>query len=61
MAKGGPLTRLRSLKLGGAYRLTDADLEKLLAAAPNLQEVHLPQCSRLQDASALPLSVPQLR
>ncbi len=61
LAAGRPLTRLRSLALVGAYRLTDADLEHILAAAPILEELHLPQCSRLQDASALPLSVPQLR
>ena len=60
MVAAGPLSALRCLTLGGAYRTTDADLAKLLAAAPALVELRLPQCSRLQDASAIPRLVPNL-
>ncbi|CAL8469688.1 g9229 [Coccomyxa elongata] len=60
MVTAGPLSALRCLTLGGAYRTTDADLAKLLAAAPALVELRLPQCSRLQDASAIPRLVPNL-
>jgi hypothetical protein len=61
LAEGGILPRLRSISLRGAYRLTDADLEAVLSVAPNLEELELPQCSRLQGASVLPLSVPKLQ
>jgi len=37
----------RSLRLGGAYRLTEAGLAALLARAPALEALALPQCSRL--------------
>ena len=37
----------RSLRLGGAYRLTEAGLAPLLARAPALEALALPQCSRL--------------
>ncbi|EIE21398.1 RNI-like protein [Coccomyxa subellipsoidea C-169] len=60
MVAGGQLSRLRSLTLGGAYRTTDADLAKLLAAAPDLAELRLPQCSRLQDACAIARLTPNL-
>ena len=54
MADKGPLPGLRSLRLGGAYRLKDADLERLLACAPGLDQLRLPQCSLLQDAGCIP-------
>lgn len=60
MVKGGELAALRALTLGGAYRVTDADLGRLLAAAPRLAELRLPQCSRLQDAAAIARLTPCL-
>lgn len=44
------------LRLGGAYRLTDAGLGPLLRRAPALEALALPQCSRLDGAflAALP-------
>ena len=44
------------LRLGGAYRLTDAGLGPLLRRAPALEALALPQCSRLDCAflAALP-------
>ena len=60
MVAAGQLSRLRYLTLGGAYRTRDADLAKLLAAAPNLAELRLPQCSRLQDAGAIAQLTPDL-
>lgn len=38
------------LRLGGAYRLTDAGLGPLLRRAPALESLALPQCSRLDGA-----------
>ncbi|KAK9831384.1 hypothetical protein WJX81_008255 [Elliptochloris bilobata] len=50
LAGVGPLPVLRSLRLGGAYRLTDAGLAPLLRRAPMLEALALPQCSRLDGA-----------
>lgn len=61
MADKGPLPGLRALKLGGAYRLKDADLQKLLACAPALEQLRLPQCSLLQDAGCIPRLCPKVR
>lgn len=61
MADKGPLPGMRSLKLGGAYRLKDADLEKLLACVPDLEQLRLPQCSLLQDAGCLLRLCPKIR
>ncbi len=61
MADKGPLPGLRSLRLGGAYRLKDADLERLLACAPGLDQLRLPQCSLLQDAGCIPRLCPGIR
>ncbi|CAL5228114.1 g11190 [Coccomyxa viridis] len=61
MADKGSLPGLRSLRLGGAYRLKDADLERLLACAPDLDQLRLPQCSLLQDAGCLPRLCPGIR
>jgi hypothetical protein len=54
---------LQALRLGGAYRLSDAGLQDLLAAAPRLLELGLPQASRITGAAvmALPQLAPQLR
>lgn len=60
MVAAGQLSRLRNLALGGAYRTTDADVAKLLAAAPDLAELRLPQCSRLQDVGAISRLTPNL-
>ncbi|CAK0785667.1 hypothetical protein CVIRNUC_008878 [Coccomyxa viridis] len=61
MAARGPLPGLRSLRLGGAYRLRDADLAQLLERAPALEQLRLPQCSLLQDAACLPRLCPKIR
>ena len=61
MAARGPLPVLRSLRLGGAYRLRDGDLALLLERAPNLEQLRLPQCSLLQDAACLPRLCPSIR
>ena len=61
MAARGPLPGLRSLRLGGAYRLRDGDLAQLLERAPNLEQLRLPQCSLLQDAACLPRLCPSIR
>lgn len=57
------LANLLVLRLGGAYRLTDSGLQRLLEAAPQLIELHLPQCSRIQGAALehLPRLTPNLR
>ena len=62
MAKGD-MTKLRVLALGGAYRLTDDGLLHILRVAPNLDELHLPQCCRIQGPAleALPALTPNLR
>lgn len=54
---------LTSLRLGGAYRLSDGALAALLPCAPALASLALPQCSRLEGAAieALPRLAPQLR
>ena len=57
----GALPGLRSLALKDAYRLEDADLHRLLAAAPNLEQLRLANCSRLQDAAQLARLAPHLR
>ena len=63
LTSGEGLAGLRVLGLGGAYRLTDAGLSKILKAVPNLQELHLPQCCRLQGPALqqLPTLTPKLR
>lgn len=58
LAKRGPFPKLAALHLGGAYRLTDAGLQALLAAAPALQELSVPHASRV--TAALVLALPQL-
>lgn len=55
------LPGLASLALKDAYRLEDADLHRLLAAAPNLERLRLANCSRLQDAARLAGLAPNLR
>ena len=49
--------------LGGAYRLEDAGLQKILEAAPNLTHLRLVGCSRLQGPilQAMPRLLPKLR
>ena len=61
-AEGG-LAGLEALQLGGAYSLLDSGLEALLKAAPSLQELRLPQCSRLTGTglACLPHCKPLLR
>ena len=61
VAGKGPLPCLRSLALGGAYRLRDFDLEKLLVRAPDLEQLRLPQCSLLQAAGCIPQFCPKIR
>lgn len=60
---GAPLPNLRVLRLGGAYRLTDTGLLAVLKQAPKLQELHLPQCSRIDGSSLQQLRrlTPELR
>ena len=66
-ADSGPshpaLPSLEALALRGAYRLEDASLEQVLAAAPRLTHLELEHCSRLQGATldALPRLLPSLR
>lgn len=61
-AEGG-LHGLEALLLGGAYSLLDSGLETLLASAPNLRELRLPQCCRLTGTglACLPHCTPLLR
>lgn len=56
-----PARDTRSLRLGGAYRLTDEGLAPLLRRAPGLEALSLPQCSRLDGTflAALPASLRQ--
>lgn len=61
VAGKGPLPGLRSLALGGAYRLRNFDLEKLLVRAPDLEQLRLPQCSLLQAAGYIPQFCPKIR
>lgn len=61
VAGKGPLPGLRSLALGGAYRLRDSDLEKLLVRAPDLEQLRLPQCSLLNAADYIPQFCPKIR
>ena len=63
LATGGELSGLQVLRLGGAYRLMDSGLEALLRVTPQLTELHLPQCSRLQGPSLeqLPSLTPRLQ
>lgn len=62
LVKKGQLSNLKVLALGGAYRLSDAGLLELLKASPNLEELHLPQCSRIQGSTLeiLPQITPKL-
>lgn len=46
-AAKGPFPALRTLHLGGAYRLRDAELLRLLHACPNLTDLALPSACRL--------------
>ncbi|KAK9840274.1 hypothetical protein WJX74_006585 [Apatococcus lobatus] len=61
-AEGG-LRGLEALLLGGAYFLLDPGLEALLVAAPQLQELRLPQCCRITGTglACLPQCTPLLR
>ena len=54
---------LETLKLGGAYRLTDAACEFLLARATNVRHLALSQCSRIEGTviAKLPNLVPELK
>lgn len=63
IATRGVLSSLKSLRLSGAYRLSDEGLIKLLRKAPNLTSLALPQCSRIEGPSieVLPQLVPQLQ
>lgn len=61
-APGGRLPALRSLELYGAYNLTDSALSDLIAAAPGLVKLALPQASKLDGSlvSRLPGLLPKL-
>ncbi|GLC34657.1 hypothetical protein PLESTM_000222000 [Pleodorina starrii] len=59
LAAGGPLGELQVVALEGAYRLSDAGLEKVLRAAPALTWLAAPQGSRL--TGALLDKLPQLQ
>ena len=58
-----PITGLHFLALRGAYRITDASVERIVRAAPGLTELRLSDCSRLQGPAleALPALIPGLR
>ena len=62
-ATGATLPALAFLALAGGYRVTDDALEGILRQAPNLTELRLPNCSRLQGSvlHALPSLIPSLR
>jgi len=47
VATAGPLSGLRVLRLGGAYRLTDTGLLQLLEATSGLKELAVPSAPRL--------------
>ena len=57
------MSHLRVLALGGAYRLTDEGLLSILKVASKLEELRLPQCSRIQGPALemLPSLTPDLR
>lgn len=63
LAAYGGCSALQSLRLAGAYRLSDAGLAALLPRLPALTALALPQCSRLEGAviEQLPSLAPQLR
>ena len=48
LAARGPLPALKRLRLAGAYRLSPEGLLKALSAAPNLEELAVPHCMRLE-------------
>lgn len=53
-ARGGQesaLGALRAMRLHGAYKLSDAGLARALEAAPGLERLAVPLCSRLTDAA----------
>jgi hypothetical protein len=50
-AAAGPFQGLRELRLAGAYRLQPADVARVVAAAPQLTALGLPDCSWLQGAT----------
>ena len=63
IAHGGVLSSLKSLRLSGAYRLSDEGLMHVLRKAPNLSSLSIPQCSRIEGPAieALPQLVGKLR
>lgn len=63
LTASGPLPALTSLVVSGAYRLTDAALEVILRAAPQLNKLGLAQCSRLEGdvIEKLPTLTPHLK
>eukprot|EP00879_Flechtneria_rotunda_P026293 GHRR01028028.1.p1 GENE.GHRR01028028.1~~GHRR01028028.1.p1 ORF type:complete len:517 (+),score=163.65 GHRR01028028.1:303-1853(+) len=62
LAAAGPFQHLTVLRLGGAYKLTDQGILKVLEAAPMLKELAVPSASRLTGAclDRLPAVAPQL-
>lgn len=62
VAKSGPLRKLLRLRLAGAYRLTPESLLKVLVATPEVTQLLLPHCVRLQgpELQQLPRLLPQL-
>lgn len=62
LAAAAPLDGLKTLVLGGAYRLTDGALGRVLRAAPHLTELRLPQGNKLMGEALeqLPQLVPHL-
>lgn len=62
LAAAAPLTSLTTLILGGAYRLTDGALGRILRAAPALSELRLPQGNKLtgEVVEQLPTLAPNL-
>ena len=48
IAAQGVFVSLKSLKLGGAYRLSDTGLTALLARTPALMSLAIPQCCRIE-------------
>ena len=63
LAEGAVFGSLEMLGLRGAYRLTDAACELVIARARNLRHLVLSQCSRIEGTviSKLPKLVPELK
>ena len=63
LVEKGDLSNLKLLSLGGAYRISDRGLLAILKVCPNLEELYLPQCIRIEGSALeqLPYLTPKLK